>query len=68
MYSSTFKLSHYLKAIDFEYELERQRLFKIKNQEEGENINPLFRKQGKTDFSSKKFINVSRKKSHQALG
>lgn len=48
---STFKLSDYLKAIEYQYTIERLRLHRIKNTAE-DNVNPLFKKQAKTDFAS----------------
>ena len=49
MLKPTYKLSDYLTAIEFEYELERERKFRI---EAGAPTNPLFKKQAKTDFVS----------------
>ena len=49
MLKPTFKLSDYLKAIEFEYALERERRYRIDTQSAS---NPVFKKQAKTDFVS----------------
>lgn len=49
MLKPTYKLSDYLKAIEFEYDFERQRRSRVQSLA---STNPLFRKQGKTDFVS----------------
>lgn len=49
MLRPAYKLSDYLKAIEFEYDFERQRRSRVQSLAP---TNPLFKKQGKTDFVS----------------
>lgn len=49
MLKPTFKPSDYLKAIEFEYNLERVRRSRVQSLSA---TNPLFKKQSKTDFIS----------------
>lgn len=61
MLKSTFKMSDYLQAIEFEYGFERKRRDRIQTLAP---TNPLFKKQGKTDFVSKHLLKHSCEKDH----
>ncbi len=50
----SYRVTDYLSAIEFEYKIERERRYRIKNN--SQTIDPYFKKEGKTDFTIVKRI------------